>query len=224
MSAVGNAALLALVAIVPLVVLTMTSFVKLSVVLSLVRNAIGAPDAPSGLVVTGLALVLTFFVMAPVAVDMVHAAAQSQPAGEAAPRDAVEDAVRALVPAQYASDVDAASRALGPLRAFLAKHAAEKDRDTFVGLAKQLGRDVRGDELWVLAPAFITTELRQAFAIAILIFVPFLVIDLIVALGLASLGLATTSPQTVALPLKLLLFVAVDGWRLLVESLLRGYV
>ena len=224
MSTVGNAALLALVAIVPLVVLTMTSFVKLSVVLSLVRNAIGAPDAPSGLVVTGLALVLTFFVMAPVAVDMVHAAAQPQPAGEAAPRDSVEDAVRAIVPAQYASDVDAASRALGPLRGFLGKHAAEKDRDTFVGLAKQLGHDIRGDELWVLAPAFITTELRQAFTIAILIFVPFLVIDLIVALGLASLGLASTSPQTVALPLKLLLFVAVDGWRLLVESLLRGYV
>src|SRR5262249_52808037 len=153
------------------------------VVLSLVRNAIGAPDAPSGLIVTGLALVLTFFVMAPVAVDMVHAAAQPQPAGEVAPGGAVEDAVRAVVPAQYASDVDAASRAIGPLRGFLGKHAAEKDRNTFVALAKQLGRDVRGDELWVLAPAFITTELRQAFSIAILIFVPFLVIDLIVALG-----------------------------------------
>jgi flagellar biosynthesis protein FliP len=76
----------------------------------------------------------------------------------------------------------------------------------------------------VLAPAFLATELREAFAIAVLIFVPFLVIDLVAGLGLAALGLATTQPQTIALPLKLLLFVAVDGWRLLLESLLRGYV
>lgn len=216
-----NAALLALVAIVPLVVLTLTSFVKLSVVLSLLRNAIGAPDAPSGLVVTGLALVLTFFVMAPVAVDMVHAAAT--PGEVTAPAGPVDQALHALVPAQYQAQLDAAERAVEPLRAFLAKHASARDRETFADLAKRLGHVVRGDELWVLAPAFITTELREAFAIAILIFVPFLVIDLVVALGLASLGLATTTPATVALPLKLLLFVAVDGWRLLVDALLRGY-
>ncbi len=219
----GNAAVLALVAIVPLVVLTLTSFVKLSVVLSLVRNAIGAPEAPSGLVVTGLALVLTFFVMAPVAIDMVHASAAA-PAQEApAPHDAVDDAVRALVPAQYQSDLDAFERGLGPLRDFLTKHAGAKDKATFVELATKLGHQVRGDELWVLAPAFVTSELREAFAIAVLIFLPFLVIDLVVALGLGALGLQATSPQTVALPLKLLLFVAVDGWRLLIDGLLRGY-
>ena len=78
--------------------------------------------------------------------------------------------------------------------------------------------------MWVLAPAFIATELREAFAIAVLIFLPFLVIDLVVALGLASLGLQASNPQAIALPFKLLLFVAVDGWRLLLESLLRGYV
>jgi type III secretion protein R len=87
-----------------------------------------------------------------------------------------------------------------------------------------MGKDVSGDELWVLAPSFIASELREAFAIAVLIFLPFLVIDLVVALGLASLGLQSTSPQTIALPFKLLLFVAVDGWRLLLESLLRGYM
>ena len=75
----------------------------------------------------------------------------------------------------------------------------------------------------MLAPAFVTTELRAAFTMAILIFIPFLVIDLVIALGLASLGLATTPPQAIALPMKLLLFVAVDGWRLLIDSLLRGY-
>jgi type III secretion protein R len=228
-----NAALLALVAIVPLVVLTLTSFVKLSVVLSLVRNAIGAPDAPSGLVITGLALVLTFFVMAPVAIDMAHAAAAPArapapgPSGPAAPAPAPSSGAaepwRDLVPAEYRPQVDTIERGLGPLRAFLTRNAAAKDRATFTALGAKLGHDVHGDELWVVAPAFVTTELREAFTIAILIFIPFLVIDLVVALGLASLGLASTSPQTVALPLKLLLFVAVDGWRLLVDSLLRGY-
>jgi type III secretion protein R len=87
-----------------------------------------------------------------------------------------------------------------------------------------MGRDATGDELWISAPAFLTTELREAFAIAVLVFLPFLVIDLVVALGLASLGLQASSPQSIALPFKLLLFVAVDGWRLLLESLLRGYM
>jgi type III secretion protein R len=220
---VSNAVLLALVAIVPLVLLTLTSFVKISVVLSLLRNALGAPDAPSGLVVTGLALVLTFFVMAPIALDMSRAAT-AQPAQPTQPTQAIDEPWRALVPAEYQPQVDQLERGLGPLRAFLAKHAGAKDKATFVELAGKLGhRDVRGDELWVLAPAFVTSELRAAFTMAILIFIPFLVIDLVVALGLASLGLATTPPQAIALPLKLLLFVAVDGWRLLVDSLLRGY-
>ena len=222
----GNAGLIAVLAIVPLVVLMLTSFVKISVVLSLLRNAIGAPDAPSGLVVMGLSLVLTFFVMAPVAVEMVTAAATSSapaPGGVAPVPSELEVAVRSLVPAEHQTDVDAASRALVPLSKFLARHAAPKDRATFVELAGRMGRTATGSELWVLAPAFLTTELREAFAIAVLIFLPFLVIDLLVALGLASLGLASTSPQVVALPLKLLLFVAVDGWRLLIDSLIRGY-
>ena len=301
-SGLGNAALVAVLAIIPLVVLMLTSFVKISVVLSLLRNAIGAPDAPSGLVVMGLSLLLTFFVMAPVAIDMVHAAAAApttpapgpagaaptlhtpttppptettppptattpptpsssilagpapvpvNPAAPSAPMAApmassaaspsgagtgasspavdprpvdLEGAIRGLVPAPYRSQVDAAARALAPLRGFLARHAGARDRETFTGLATRMGRTVSGDEIWILAPAFVTTELREAFAIAVLIFVPFLVLDLIVGLGLAALGLSSTSPQAIALPLKLLLFVSVDGWRLLIDSLLRGYV
>jgi type III secretion protein R len=248
----GGVALVALVAFVPLVVLMLTSFVKVSVVLALLRNAIGAPDAPSGLVVTGVSLVLTFFVMAPVAVDMVKAAAvapappvgtpapaspgagpkggaaEVAPGGtadESAPRTRLdlEGAMQQLVPARYRPELDAAARAIGPLREFLGKHAAARDRETFVGVSRRMGREVTGDEIWVLAPAFLTTELREAFAIAVVIFVPFLVLDLIAGLALAALGLQTTQPQVVALPLKLLLFVAIDGWRLLVDSLLRGY-
>ena len=219
----GNAALLSVLALVPLVVLMLTSFVKVSVVLSLVRNAIGAPDAPSGLVIMGISLVLTFFVMAPVAIEMAHAAVQSAPAPAPAPAsDDLGAVVKELAP-QYTEQIDAASRAVVPLVAFLAKHAGTRDKATFVELAARLGHHVHGGELWVLAPAFLTTELREAFAIAVLIFLPFLAIDLIVGLGLAALGLQATSPQAVALPLKLLLFVAVDGWRLLVDALLRGY-
>ncbi|MBS1121428.1 MAG: type secretion system inner rane protein [Deltaproteobacteria bacterium] len=241
----SNALTLAVVAIVPIVVLMLTSFVKVSVVLALLRNAIGSTDAPSGLVVMGISLVLTFFVMAPVAVDMIEAASaepvpkppggteppvSAPPAGSAGtgsgalrPVD-VEAAIRTLVPADQQPQVDRAVRGIEPLRVFLTRHAAARDRETFTAVSQRMGRATRGDELWVLAPAFLSTELREAFAIAVLIFIPFLVIDLVVGLGLASLGLSTTSPQTVALPLKLLLFVAVDGWRLLLESLLRGYV
>lgn len=231
-----NAALIALAALVPLVVLMLTSFVKVSVVLALVRNAIGAQDAPSGLVVMGISLVLAFFVMAPVAVDMLDAASTAQPAPAPAPAPAapttappgtrpvdVERAIRAFAGPEHQADVDRAVRGLEPLRAFLKRHASERDRTTFADASVKLGRATAGDELWVLAPAFLATELREAFAIAVLIFVPFLVIDLVVGLGLAALGLQATSPQTVALPLKLLLFVAVDGWRLLLDGLLRGY-
>ncbi len=218
-----SGASVALVAILPLVILMLTSFVKLSVVLSLVRNAIGAPDAPSSLVVTGLALVLTVFVMAPVAIDMIHAATAEAPAIASPSRDELVGAVRTIVPADRQKDVDTAERALVPLQQFLTKHAGTRDKETFVALAAKTGHAPTGSEVWVLAPAFLTTELREAFAIAILLFVPFLVIDLVVGLALAALGLQSTSPQSVALPLKLLLFVAVDGWRLLVEGLLRGY-
>jgi type III secretion protein R len=222
-----NAALIALAAIIPLLVLTMTSFVKISVVLSLLRSAIGSADAPSGLVVTGLSLILTFFVMAPVAAEMVRAAASTPAPSSGSPNTVAPDAPgaswRALVPEPYRPQVEALGRGSEPLRVFLARHASEKDRANFIELAALLGHAVTGDELWVVAPAFATTELREAFAIAVLIFLPFLVIDLVVGLGLAALGLASTSPQIVALPLKLLLFVAVDGWRLLVDSLIRGY-
>ncbi|HRC57375.1 MAG TPA: hypothetical protein PKU97_15685 [Kofleriaceae bacterium] len=115
--------------------------------------------------------------------------------------------------------------ALGPLRAFARARAGQRELETFTALARSSGRaTVDGTELSVVAPAFIASELRRAFVMAIVLLLPFLVIDLVVGLALAALGVTSMSPQAVALPLKLLLFVAVDGWRLLVETLLRGYV
>ncbi|MEO8705706.1 MAG: flagellar type III secretion system pore protein FliP [Kofleriaceae bacterium] len=223
----ASAVTVALAALIPLVLLMLTSFVKVSVVLALLRNAIGTPEAPSGLVVMGISLVLTFFVMAPVAVDMINAAAaEPVPAPATTPPTTpdVEGAVRTLAGPEHQGDIDRAAKAIVPLRAFLTKHASERDRETFTATSKELGRTTKGDETWVLAPAFLATELREAFAIAVLLFVPFLVIDLVVGLGLAALGLQSSSPDRIALPLKLLLFVSIDGWRLLLDSLLRGYV
>jgi type III secretory pathway component EscR len=118
----------------------------------------------------------------------------------------------------------AADRGVVPVRAFLIKHAGADDRAAFAAAATELrGAPVADDDLAVLALAFVATELAEAFAIAFLVFLPFLLVDLIVGVALGALGLTTVPTPTVALPLKLLLFVAVDGWRLLFVGLIRGY-
>ena len=118
----------------------------------------------------------------------------------------------------------AADRAAGPVRAFLTRHAHAEDRAAFAQVAAELrGAPVPDDDLTVLALAFVASELAEAFAIAFLVFLPFLLIDLIVGVSLGALGMSSVQPSTVALPIKLLLFVAVDGWRLLFVGLLRGY-
>ena len=255
----GDVAVVALFAIGPLLLVMLTSFVKLSVVLSLVRNALGTPQVPPGLVVTGLSLVLTLFVMAPVIEQVVDAVAPPSPSptptlspspsptlsptptptppppppptptptptpSPAPSGDPAAWADRAW-PSSTAQWLGAAARAEAPVVAFLSRHAHARDRATFATLASRLrgGAPVADDRLVVLAPAFITSELKEAFAIGLLLLLPFLVIDLVVGMSLAALGLAQTSPSVVALPVKLLLFVAVDGWRLLVEGLVLGY-
>ena len=269
----------AAVALVPVVALMLSAFVKTSVVLALLRNALGAPQAPPGLVVTGLALLITVFVMAPVGEQVLDAVAPVHDAGGAttpgcptpttppggpsgasrparagegsgaAPatsggqaagaahggavaaspgeseRGAVTDPLAGReLPEDAVGWSAALARAAVPVRAFLARHAHANDRAAFVALARELrGPGVADDDLLALAAAFVTSELTEAFAIAFLVFLPFLVLDLVVGIGLSSAGLTTVSPVAVALPLKLVLFVAVDGWRLLVEGLIRGY-
>lgn len=221
----SNAAALVAVAAVPLLAMMLSAFVKTSVVMSLLRNALGAPQAPPDLVVTGLALLLTIFVMTPVARDVI--AAIERPTVAPAPVPGVPP------PAPYHLDLDtpppdgwlaAAERGAVPVRAFLAKHAHADDRASFARVAGELrGAPVADDDLTVLSLAFVSSELAEAFAIAFLVFLPFLLIDLVVGTTLGALGLNTVQPSTIALPVKLLLFVAVDGWRLLFEGLLRGY-
>ena len=212
-------ALLAALSLLPFVLVMMTSFVKIAVVLSILRNAIGSPQVPPTMVITGLAFVLSLFVMAPVG-SRIFAAVEptlSQGAGAPLTSPQAADAI-----------VGAASRAKEPVREFLARHAHAPERALFADLARRMRppaeRDqVADSDLLVLTPAFVTSELKEAFAIGFLLFIPFLVIDLLVANVLLSLGMHMLSPTTISLPFKLLLFVLVDGWTLLTRGLVLGY-
>jgi type III secretion protein R len=201
--------LLGALALLPAAVVTLTSFLKISIVLSVARSALGAPQVPPATAVTGLALLLTATIMAPVG-EQALAAARAGPE-----------------PRGVAATVEVARRAAEPLRAFLARHARPDDREAFLDLARTLrasGAPGPGaEDFAVLAPAFVVSELRRAFTIGFLVFVPFLVVDLVVANVLLALGLSQLSPTSVSLPFKLLLFVAVDGWRLLARGLALSY-
>jgi type III secretion protein R len=200
--------LVGLVALLPAAAVTLTSFLKITVVLSIARSALGAPQVPPSSAVTGLALVLSALVMAPVA----------------------EEAYALARPAPHEHGLSGTAAALGraaaPLRAFLARQARADDRATFRDVGARLRPGAAApadDDLAVLAPAFVVSELRRAFTIGFLVFVPFLVVDLVVSNVLLALGLTQLSPTSVALPFKLLLFVAVDGWRLLARALALSY-
>jgi type III secretion protein R len=200
--------LLGLLALLPVALVTLTSFLKIAVVLSIARSALGAPQVPPSTAVTGLALVLTVLVMAPVAEESLALAREGEPEG------GVRGTVAAL------------GRAAEPLRAFLDRHARADDRAAFLDVAARLRRDAplpAPTDLAVLAPAFVVSELRRAFTIGFLVFVPFLVVDLVISNVLLALGLTQLSPSSVALPFKLLLFVAVDGWKLLARALALSY-
>ena len=202
--------LLGAAALVPVALVTLTSFLKMAVVLSLTRSALGAPQIPPSSAVTGLALLLTLVVMSPVAEDAWNAARSVPPGG----------ADRVL---------DAAAAAAGPLRGFLARFARPDDRRAFLDLARRARppasrAEVKDSDFTVLAPAFVVSELRRAFTIGFLVFLPFLVVDLLVGNVLLALGLTQLSPTTVALPFKLLLFVAVDGWKIIARGLVAGYL
>ena len=200
--------LVGLLALLPTAAVTLTSFLKITVVLSIARSALGAPQVPPSTAVTGLALVLTALVMAPVAGEA-YALAWSAPQERG-----VAGAAAAL------------GRAAAPVRAFLAHQARADDRATFRDVAARLRPGAPApadDDFAVLAPAFVVSELRRAFTIGFLVFLPFLVVDLVVSNVLLALGLTQLSPTSVALPFKLLLFVAVDGWRLLARALALSY-
>jgi type III secretion protein R len=205
---------------VPFALLMTTSFVKIHVVLSILRSAIGAPQVPPTQVITGLALILSAYVMAPTGERMYDAVKPVLSLGAGAD----------LVSAQTAEAlVQAGDRAKEPLRAFLVKHADPRDRATFHALALRMRTPpersaVSDADLLVVVPAFVTSELRRAFEIGFLLFLPFLVLDLVISNLLLALGMHMLTPTTVSLPFKLLLFVLADGWHLVARGLVESYL
>jgi type III secretion protein R len=211
---------MAALSLLPFVLLLMTSFVKIAVVLSVLKSALGTPQIPPAQVVTGLALILTIYVMAPTGERMYRAVEPL--VGRAAGADVLSGhTVEALAAA--------ADKAKEPLRDFLLKHATAKDRGVFHGLALRMRTageraGVSDRDFLVVVPAFLTSELRRAFEIGFLLFLPFLVVDMVIANLLLALGMHMLSPTTVSLPFKLLLFVLADGWQLLLRGLVESYV
>jgi type III secretion protein R len=228
---------LAVVSLLPLAFMTVTAFVKIATVLQIVRSAIGAQGVPSGTIIMALSAALTVVAMAPVG-DKI--AARAAPLLEAKEADTLT---------WVRGGVDAVRE---PLREFLKANASETERERFFDVARRARRAGQGgqtgqggqggqggqrvpaagggapgevgpDDLTVLLPAFVVTELGEAFALGFLIYLPFLVIDLVVSNLLLALGMQMMSPTQVSLPFKLLLFVAIDGWGLLARSLVEGY-
>lgn len=206
---------LALVSLVPFVFMGVTAFVKISTVLQIVRSAIGAQSVPSNTVIMALATALTLIAMAPVGQRILDRA-MPLVQGRAAKEDTT---------ALIEKGIDAVRE---PMREFLKTNASEKERTRFFVVAKNARPEaerakVTADDLSVLVPAFVVTELTEAFAIGFLVYLPFLVIDLVVANVLLALGMQMLNPTQVSLPFKLLLFVAIDGWGLLAQALVSGY-
>jgi flagellar biosynthesis protein FliP len=189
----------------PAVMLLMTSFTRIVIVLSLLRQALGTPAAPPNQVIVGMSLFLTAFVMSPT-LDRLYA-------------EAYGPFSRNEIPF-----TEALTRGEKPMREFMLKQTRQSDVQLFSKLAK-LPAETKGEDvpLRVLVPAFVTSELKSAFQIGFLIFIPFLVIDMIVASVLMSLGMMMLSPVLVALPFKLMLFVLADGWNLLMGSLAASF-
>jgi flagellar biosynthetic protein FliP len=190
----------------PAVLLMMTGFTRIVIVLSLLRQAIGTQSAPPNQVVVGLSLFLTMFVMGPT-LDKVYSEAYLPYSNNTIPFD------QALLKAE------------APMRSFMSKQTRQSDLALFVKLAKlDVGTDAVTAPMRVLVPAFVTSELKSAFQIGFMIFIPFLVIDIVVASVLMSLGMMMLSPVLVALPFKLMIFVLADGWNLLIGSLAASFV
>jgi flagellar biosynthetic protein FliP len=195
--------LLTIGAVAPAILLLMTSFTRYVVVLSLARNGLGLQGIPPNQVLIGLALFMTFFTMGPVFSQVNEAALQPALEGRISASTAIE-------------------RGFAPLRTFMLQHTEPEDLRMFLDASGARPEDPSEVSASALVPAFVISELRRAFMIGFLVFLPFLVIDLVVSSVLMSLGMVMVPPVVISLPLKLLLFVLVDGWGLLVSSLVTS--
>ena len=198
-------ALLTVLSLAPSILVMVTSFTRIVVVLSLLRTALGAGTAPPNSVIVSLALFLTAFIMGPTL------------------QQAYEQGVRPFTAGQIPIE-QAFDRASRPVHAFMTRHARERDLGLFLDLAREPRPATAEDvPLRVLVPAFMISELRRAFEIGFLLYLPFLIIDLVVASVLMSMGMMMLPPVAVSLPFKLIFFVLVDGWNLVAGSLVQSF-
>ncbi len=197
--------------LIPLFVVTMTAFLKISVVMFLVRNALGIQQTPPNLVLYAIALVLTLYVSSPVLSDIYGRLT-------ATPVD-----INSVAGMQ-----DAAGRVREPVKTYLTRFAQPKERQFFLAATQRIWPEsaqaqVKDDDILILLPAFVSSELTRAFEIGFLLYLPFLVIDLVVANILMAMGMIMVAPTLISIPLKLFLFVTVDGWSRLMHGLIMSY-
>lgn len=211
---------LAVLALVPFVLIMVTSFVKIAVVLSIVRQAIGTQQIPPTQVITGLAIIMTVYIMMPVGLEVYHRTQETL-----LDMNISEFRIDRADPEQL---MRLGAVVQVPMREFLMRHAHLKDRDMFYKLAWRMRQprdraDLTDQDFAVVVPSFVISELKEAFQIGFILFVPFLVVDMIVANILMALGMQMLSPTTISLPFKVLLFVLVDGWYLISRGLVVSY-
>lgn len=196
---------LTVLALAPSILIMSTAFIRIVIVLALVRQAVGTPSLPPSQVIVGLALILTFFVMAPT-FDKIN-----------------NDAIQPYSKGTLTQD-EAFKKGMEPLRTFMFKQTSQKDLALFIKMAKIKRPEVLADvPTHVLVPSFVISELKKAFQIGFIVFLPFLIIDVVVASILISMGMLFLPPVTVSLPFKIVLFVLIDGWHLVTKALVGGF-
>lgn len=210
-SAIYIASILSLLALIPFAVVMLTSFVKIAVVLSLIRNALGVQQIPPNIALYGLALILSIFIMAPVGYEINNIVTKN--GFDFQDTQKIKQTVEEVIV---------------PIKTFLGRYASKEESEFFLQAAQQLWPDYMSetatkDDLLVLVPTFVVSELTSAFQVGFLIYLPFIAIDLIISNILLALGMMMVSPMTISLPFKLLLFVLVDGWARLIHGLVLSY-
>lgn len=198
--------LMTILSLAPSIVIMTTSYLRIIIAFSFLRNALGTMQMPPNQLLAGIALFITFFIMAPT-VNKIN-----------------DNALQPYLDGKISLD-SASTNAIGPLREFMLKHAREEDLALFISFAEMEKPATRNDlPTYILIPAFVISELRAGFIIGFFLFIPFLMIDMIVSSILMSMGMMMIPPMMVALPFKILLFVLVDGWNLVVGSLIRSFL
>jgi flagellar biosynthetic protein FliP len=203
-TAIQLVALMTVLTLAPSIVMLMTSFTRIVIVLGFVRSALGVQNSPSNQIIIGLALFLTIFIMAPIGTRINDEAIQPYMAKKITPAEAYD-------------------KATGPLKQFMLRQTRPSEIDFFLSVSGAGPTKVKDLSMAVVVPAFVVSELRTAFQMGFLVFIPFLIIDFIVSSALMSMGMMMMPPTMIAMPFKILLFVLVDGWHLIIRSLVESF-